>query len=93
MLNATNAVDVRGMTTEQLQAHIAALSAENAKLRKASNGKLTCKVGEKGGVSVYGMGRFPVSLYAEQWARLFANREQIEAFIEANKASLSVKGE
>jgi len=55
--------------------------------------KVSLKISEKGGVSVYGMGRFPVTLYREQWERLFAHREQIEAFIAANAASLKAKGE
>jgi len=55
------------------------LRAENARLKAGK--PLTCKVGEKGGVSVYGLGRFPVTLYKEQWEKLFAAREEIEAFI------------
>lgn len=59
----------------------------------ASNGKITCKVSEKGALSLYGMGRWPVTLYREQWERLFSHREQIEQFIAANAALLKTKGE
>lgn len=55
--------------------------------------RITMKVGEKGGLSVYGLGRFPVSLYRSQWERLLADDTvaQIKAFIEANSALLTVK--
>jgi hypothetical protein len=59
---------------------------------KAGNGhRLSFKVSEKGAVSVYGLGRFPVTLYGQQWPRLFAEMENILAFIKANEAKLSVK--
>jgi hypothetical protein len=57
--------------------------------QKKSN--LFCKVSEKGAVSVYGLQRMPVTLYGEQWDRLLAFREQLEAFIKANRPKLSVK--
>lgn len=81
------------MTIEQLQAQLAQLQAENAKLKGAKGGprKLSAKVSVKGAVSVYGLQRFPVTLFANQWARLFEARETIEAFIRENEASLSVK--
>lgn len=53
--------------------------------------KLTLKVSEKGAVSVYGMGKFPVTLYAGQWSRLIGASAEIEAFIEHNQALLAVK--
>src|SRR5947207_4351012 len=56
-----------------------------------SAGRLTTKVSEKGGVSIYGLGRWPVTLYREQWARLFASREAIELFIQANLSVLKPK--
>lgn len=72
------------MTKEQL---IAALLEQ----AKASERKLTLKVSEKGAVSLYGMGRFPVTLYGEQWRKLLAHADQIEAFLTANAALLSTK--
>jgi hypothetical protein len=52
---------------------------------------ISFKVSEKGGVSVYGLGRFPVTLYQEQWLRLFSEVENLKSFIEENKAQLKVK--
>jgi hypothetical protein len=52
---------------------------------------ISFKVSEKGGVSVYGLGRFPVTLYQEQWMRLFSEVESLKTFIEENKAALKVK--
>jgi hypothetical protein len=72
--------------TEALLARIAQLEAQVA--RKST---LTLKVSEKGAVSLYGLGRFPVSLYGEQWSKVLAMKEEIEAFIEAHKAELSTK--
>lgn len=74
---------------EALKARIAALEAlaAHASAPKA----LTCKVSEKGALSVYGLGRFPVTLYRGQWERLFAAKDQIEAFMIANAALLAVK--
>jgi hypothetical protein len=70
---------------------IAQLLAENAKLKESRNRSLSLKVSAKGAVSVYGMGRFPLTLYSGQWEKLFSMVDQIKAFIEANKASLAVK--
>jgi hypothetical protein len=56
-----------------------------------NNGNLTFKVSDKGGVSVYGLGRFPVTLYYEQWVRLLAVTEPLKEFIEANKEKLKMK--
>lgn len=77
--------------TEDVQAELARLRAENESLKKAGRGKLTMKVSEKGALSVYGMGRFPVTLYKEQWLRLLSMTEEIKAFIEANQDSLKSK--
>lgn len=76
---------------QSLQAQIEALKAENAKLKAARNSKLSLKVSEKGAVSLYGMGRFPVTLYRSQWERLLGNVDQIKAFIEANADQLTTK--
>lgn len=53
--------------------------------------EITFKVGEKGGVSVYGLGRFPVTLYYEQWLALLAAVEPLQNFLEANKGKLKMK--
>ena len=55
------------------------------------NGNLSFKVSEKGGVSVYGLGRFPVTLYYEQWVRLLGSTESLNDFITTNKAKLKLK--
>lgn len=77
---------------EQL-AELQRLKAENEalKARAADTSRIKLKVSEKGGLSVYGLGRFPVTLYREQWERLLAVVEQIKAFIAANEATLKVK--
>jgi len=54
-------------------------------------GKLTLKVSEKGAVSLYGMGRFPVTLYGQQWERLLGHADEIKAFLKANAKKLAVK--
>lgn len=76
-------------TKEELLARIAELESDAAK--KKTSGAMSFKVSEKGAVSVYGMGRFPVTLYYEQWMRLFAAASDITAFMEENKAKLKVK--
>ncbi len=71
------------------------LKAKLAELEKQVEGRkrgtLDYKVSEKGGVSVYGLGRFPVTLYYEQWVRLLDQAEQIRAFMEDNKSRLKMK--
>jgi hypothetical protein len=79
------------MTQAELLAQIAKLQAENAALKAKPARSLSLKVTEKGGISLYGMGRFPVTLYRSQWEQVIAHGEQIKAFIEANAASLSTK--
>ena len=71
-------------TYEELKAKVEALE-------KRSNAALTYKVSEKGGVSVYGLGRFPVTLYFEQWQRLLGASADIAAFLEENKTRLKMK--
>jgi hypothetical protein len=77
--------------SDDQQAEIERLRAENARLKSARQAKLAMKVSEKGALSVYGMGRFPVTLYKEQWLRLLAMAEDIKAFIEANNDNLKSK--
>ena len=77
--------------SDDQQAEIERLRAENERLKKTRDARLAMKVSEKGALSVYGMGRFPVTLYKEQWLRLLAMAEDIKAFIEANNHSLKSK--
>lgn len=77
--------------TDDVQAELARLRAENERLKQGGRGKLAMKVSEKGALSVYGMGRFPVTLYKEQWLRLLSMAEEIKAFVEANQGSLKTK--
>lgn len=73
---------------EELMARIAELEAQVGPRR---GGKLEFKVSEKGGVSVYGLGRFPVTLYYEQWIRLLDVASDLRTFLEANKSRLKLK--
>ena len=75
------------------QDEIERLRAENARLKQQSTkaGSLAFKVSEKGAVSVYGLGRFPVTLYQEQWDKLLGQIDELRSFIEANRASLKKK--
>lgn len=75
-------------TKEELLARIAELEKQTAGRRK---GALEFRVGEKGGVSVYGLGRFPVTLYYEQWVRLLDASKDLRAFLEENKHRLKLK--
>ena len=77
--------------SDDIQAELERLRAENAALKKPGRGKLSMKVSEKGALSVYGMGRFPVTLYKEQWLRLLAIGDDIKSFIEANNDRLKTK--
>jgi hypothetical protein len=79
------------MSDENLQQELERLRAENETLKKKRNTAVSMKVSEKGAVSVYGLGRFPVTLYQEQWIKLLALADEIKSFIEENKASLKVK--
>ena len=74
------------LTPEQMAARIAELE---GRLAKGSN--ISFKVSEKGAISVYGLGRFPVTLYVEQWDRILANAAELRAFIDANKSKLKFK--
>ena len=76
-------------TYEELKAKLAQLEKEVEVKRRS--GDLIFKVGEKGGVSVYGLGRFPVTLYKEQWAKLLAMADDIRAFMRANDSQLKAK--
>lgn len=74
-----------------LQAQLEQLQAENDKLKARESGELSLQVSQKGAVSVYGMGRFPVTLYANQFERLLGHADQIRQFITDNADRLSRK--
>ncbi len=72
---------------EELKARVAELEKKSGK----RSGNLEFRVGEKGGVSVYGLGRFPVTLYYEQWMRLLGASDELKTFLEENKDKLKLK--
>jgi len=79
-------------TEDELQAEIDRLRAENENLRKPQpRGQMSLKVSEKGALSVYGLGRFPVTLYREQWEKLLGMAEEIRRFIQENDSKLKKK--
>ena len=82
-------------TREELMAELEKQSARIAELEKEKGskklGRLEFRVSEKGGVSVYGLGRFPVTLYYEQWQRLLGTAEDLNKFLEENKSKLKLK--
>jgi hypothetical protein len=78
-------------THEEMQAEIERLRAENESLKKPARGQLSLRVSEKGALSVYGMGRFPVTLYREQWEKLLGMADQIKQFIQDNDDKLKKK--
>jgi hypothetical protein len=75
----------------ELKTELERLRAENERLKKTSAKGLSLKVSEKGGVSVYGLGRFPVTLYKEQWKKLLDMSDDIRNFIETNEGQLKSK--
>ena len=80
------------MATEaELKAELEKLKAENEALKARSSRAVGLKVSEKGGVSVYGLGRFPVTLYKEQWEKLLGMTDEIKAFITENASKLKTK--
>lgn len=78
-------------TEAELKAELEKLKAENAALKTHSPRAISMKVSEKGGLSVYGLGRFPVTLYQEQWTKLLAMADDIRAFIQSNQGTLKKK--
>jgi hypothetical protein len=78
------------MVDENLQAQLERLRAENTALKSRATSE-TIRVSDKGGVSVYGLGRFPVTLYKEQWLKLLDMTDEIRKFIAENDAKLKVK--
>ena len=73
------------------QTELERLRAENERLKRTASRGVSLKVSEKGGVSVYGLGRFPVTLYQEQWTKLLDMADEIRAFIRDNAAGLKTK--
>ena len=74
-------------TYDELKARLAELEKQQGR----RTGALEFRVSEKGGVSVYGLGRFPVTLYYEQWVRLLGATDQLREFLEENKSKLKLK--
>ena len=79
------------MSDEEMKAELERLRNENAALKKRGSSPVRMKVSEKGALSVYGMGRFPVTLYKEQWLKLLEMSSEIRAFIAENEAQLKAK--
>ncbi len=79
------------MSDEDLKAELERLRGENAALKRVSASGIRLKVSEKGAVSIYGLRRFPVTLYKEQWLKLLDMSSDIRAFIAANEAQLKAK--
>ena len=79
------------MSDDDMKAQLERLRRENEALKKGASEVIRMKVSEKGAVSVYGMGRFPVTLYKEQWLKLLNMSDEIRAFIAENEARLKAK--
>jgi hypothetical protein len=83
------------MAEESSEEKLARLEAENKALKdqieQRKPGQLRLKISEKGGLSVYGLGRFPVTLYKEQWKRLLEHAEEIKTFLEQHEQQLKTK--
>jgi hypothetical protein len=81
------------MSDDDMKAELDRLRAENEKLKQKSSRPSGLKVSEKGAVSVYGLGRFPVTLYKEQWTKLLEMADEIRDFIKENDSKLKTKGD
>jgi hypothetical protein len=79
------------MTDEDLKAELERLKAENESLKSRAVRGISMKVSEKGGLSIYGLGRFPVTLYKEQWVKLLDMGDDIRAFLKENDSKLKTK--
>jgi len=79
------------MADEDLKAELERLRRENEALKKGATRGVSIKVSEKGGVSVYGLGRFPITLYQEQWLKLLDMSDELREFISAHKSELKAK--
>jgi hypothetical protein len=81
------------MSDDEMKEELERLRAENERLKNRQTRGVSLKVSEKGGVSVYGLGRFPVTLYKEQWARLLDMADDIRTFIRENEGKLKAKAD
>lgn len=79
------------MNEQEMQAELARLKAENEALKTRTSRPISMKVADKGGLSIYGLGRFPVTLYKEQWTMLLDMADDIRAFMKENDAKLKTK--
>ena len=79
------------MSDQDVQAELERLKAENERLKARQSRAVSLKVSEKGGLSVYGLGRFPVTLYKEQWVKLLDIADDIRAFLKENDSRLKSK--
>jgi len=84
-------VTLTGEAAAELLARIATLEAENTAIKAASAAKISFKVAPKGGMSLYGLQRWPITLYSEQWIALLDKAADIRAFLASHKAELKVK--
>jgi hypothetical protein len=80
------------MSDEDMKAELERLRSENASLKAGAAKGISMKVSEKGGLSVYGLGRFPITLYKEQWTKLLELSDEISSFIASHQAELKTKG-
>jgi hypothetical protein len=79
------------MSDDDLRAELERLRNENAALKKGAAKGISMKVSEKGGLSIYGLGRFPITLYKEQWAKLLDMSDEIRAFMKSHDSELKAK--
>jgi hypothetical protein len=79
------------MSDDEMRAELERLRKENESLKKSASRGVSLKVSEKGGLSVYGLGRFPITLYKEQWTKLLGLSDEIRAFLKEHDAELKTK--
>ena len=79
------------MSDDAMREELERLRAENAALKKTSSKGISMKVSEKGGLSIYGLGRFPITLYKEQWTKLLDMSDEIRTFLKEHDAELKTK--
>ncbi len=77
--------------SDEMRAELERLRKENESLKKGASRGVSLKVSEKGGLSVYGLGRFPVTLYKEQWTKLLGLSDEIRTFLREHDAELKSK--